>query len=74
LLSENAATIAATYFEAWKARDFATLRSILADDVEFVGPMAQLDNADDALKGLQGTAEMITDIVCTRGSSTVPTC
>ena len=31
----DARTTAATYFDAWKARDFARLRSVLADDVDF---------------------------------------
>ena len=33
----DATTTAATYFEAWKARDFTRLRSVLADDVDFPG-------------------------------------
>ena len=56
-------TVAATYFRAWKERDFATLRGILADDVTFSGPLATLDNADDAVKGLTGMAEILDDIV-----------
>ena len=28
----DAAATAATYFDAWQARDFARLRSVLADD------------------------------------------
>src|SRR5690242_700719 len=56
-------TIAATYFRAWKERDFPTLRGILADDVTFAGPLATIDNADDAVKGLQGMAEILDDIV-----------
>jgi hypothetical protein len=56
-------TIAAIYFRAWKERDFATLRGILADDVTFRGPLATLDNADDCVKGLQGMAEILDDIV-----------
>jgi ketosteroid isomerase-like protein len=59
----ESATIAATYFRAWKERDFATLRGILADDVTFHGPLATLDNADDAVKGLSGLAEILDDIV-----------
>jgi hypothetical protein len=35
--------VAETYFRAWKERDFAGLRSILADDVGFQGPLATLD-------------------------------
>ena len=37
----DAAAVAATYFDAWKARDFGRLRSVLADDVDFAGPLAR---------------------------------
>jgi hypothetical protein len=57
------ATLAATYFLAWKGKDFETLRSILADDVTFVGPLAQLDNAEDCVEGLRGMSQIVTDIV-----------
>jgi ketosteroid isomerase-like protein len=56
-------SIAATYFRAWKDRDFTTLRGILADDVTFQGPLATLDNADDAARGLEGMAQILDDIV-----------
>ena len=55
--------VAATYFRAWKDRDFATLRSILTDDVTFDGPLANLDNADDCVKGLEGMSKILDDIV-----------
>jgi hypothetical protein len=48
----DAATIAATYFDAWKARDFTRLRSVLADDVDFAGPLARVRGGDDCLRGL----------------------
>ena len=38
----DASAAAATYFEAWQARDFARLRSVLADDVDFAGPLGQV--------------------------------
>jgi ketosteroid isomerase-like protein len=57
-------SVAATYFRAWKERDFVTLRGILADDVTFEGPLAVLDDADDCVKGLQGMAEILDDIAC----------
>jgi hypothetical protein len=41
--SNDPRTVAETYFRAWKKRDFAGLRSILADDVGFQGPLATLD-------------------------------
>ena len=55
--------VAETYFRAWKERDVDTLRGILADDVSFQGPLATLDNADDAVKGLTGMARILDDIV-----------
>jgi hypothetical protein len=38
----DAAAVAATYFDAWKARDLGRLRSVLADDVDFAEPLARL--------------------------------
>jgi len=61
--STDPRTVAETYFRAWKERDFAGLRAILADDVGFQGPLATLDNADDCVKGLEGMAQILDDIV-----------
>jgi ketosteroid isomerase-like protein len=55
--------ITATYFDSWRKGDLAALRSILADDLDFVGPLAQLDNADDCVSAMQGLVQMTTDIV-----------
>jgi hypothetical protein len=62
-MAQDAGTVAAIYFDAWKAKDFTTLRSLLADDVHFDGPLAHLDNADDCVKGMQGMSKILTDIV-----------
>ena len=35
----DASAAAATYFEAWQARDFARLRSVIAGDVDFAGAL-----------------------------------
>jgi hypothetical protein len=53
---------AATYFDAWQARDFDRLRSVLADDVDFDGPLARVRGADDCLRGLQGMAQIMTGL------------
>ena len=37
-MGEDAAKVIATYFDAWKANDFTTIRTVLSDDVAFVGP------------------------------------
>jgi hypothetical protein len=58
----DAATTAATYFDAWRARDFARLRSVLADDVDFDGPLAHVNGRDDCLRGLQGMAQIMTGL------------
>ena len=52
-----------TYFDCWRKGDFATLRSILADNVDFVGPLAQLDNADDCVNAMRGLVQITTDIL-----------
>jgi len=59
---DNAAQAAAAYFDAWLARDFARLRSVLADDVEFVGPFGQVSGGDDRLRGLEGLSKIMTGI------------
>ena len=59
---DSAATAAATYFEAWLAGDFARLRTVLADDATFSGPMGQAHGADECLRGLQGLATIMTGI------------
>ena len=58
----DAAATAAAYFDAWQARDFARLRSVLADDVEFAGPLARVKGSDDCLRGLRGMAQIMTGL------------
>jgi hypothetical protein len=58
----DATTVAATYFDAWRERDFARLRSVLADDVDFTGPLASVRGAEDCLRGLQGMAQIMTGL------------
>ncbi len=59
---DNAARAAAAYFDAWLARDFARLRSVLADDVDFAGPLGQVKGGDDCLRGLEGLSKIMTGI------------
>lgn len=55
--------LAGTYFKSWKDHDFGTLRSVLADDVTFRGPLGTADDAETCIQGLKGMAQIITDIV-----------
>ena len=55
--------IAHAYFDALKNHDFQTLRSLMADDITFIGPLAKCKNADECMAGLQGLSSITTDIV-----------
>jgi len=57
------ANLAETYFRAWKGKDFDTLRSVLADDATFRGPLGTADGGDECIAGLRGMSQMMTDIV-----------
>jgi len=60
---EGAGDVVATYYEAWKTKDFAKLRSVLADDVTFVGPLGRANGAAECARGIEGLAQVTTDIV-----------
>jgi hypothetical protein len=62
-MPDEAANVATTYFEAWKANDFDTMRSLVADDVIFEGPLATLVGAEEYMKGIQGLSRVISEIV-----------
>src|SRR5215468_9156035 len=62
-MTDASADVAATYFDAWKRRDFARLRAILADDVTFDGPLGHAASAEECIAGLQRMSELATDIV-----------
>ncbi|MDT5084741.1 MAG: hypothetical protein QOJ61_1784 [Mycobacterium sp.] len=61
-MSDGVRSTAARYFIAWKTRDFHSLRSILADDVSFRGPLGTADGKEDCVAGLERMAQMLTDI------------
>lgn len=57
--TEATRTAATTYFDAWRARDFDRLRTVLAPDVDFVGVLGTATGADECIAGLRGMAESI---------------
>ena len=59
----DAARLAATYFSSWKNKDFDSLRSVLADDATFRGPLGSADDAESCIRGLRGMSAVVTDIV-----------
>jgi hypothetical protein len=62
-MADDPASVATTYFDAWKANDFDTMRSLVAEDVSFEGPLATLEGADDYIEGIQGLSRIISKIV-----------
>ncbi len=56
-------SVAASYFESWKARDFERFRALLADDVTFRGPLGTADGAEACVRGIEGMSAIVTDIV-----------
>lgn len=62
--TEATRVAATTYFDAWRTRDFDRLRTVLGDDVEFVGVMGTADGIEDCIAGLRAMAEStMTDLV-----------
>lgn len=57
--TEQTRTAVTTYFDAWRDRDFDRLRTVLADDVDFVGVMGTAHGADECIAGLRGMAESV---------------
>jgi hypothetical protein len=62
MTTDNASTMN-TYFESWKAGDVARLRSILADDVVFDGPLAHVEGGDECAASIEGLARITADLV-----------
>jgi ketosteroid isomerase-like protein len=63
LETRTPAQVAETYFRSWVAGDFTTLRSVLADDATFRGPLGTADDADSCLTGLRGMRAILRDVV-----------
>ena len=62
-MTGDARGVVDTYFDAWKNNDFATMRSVLDDKLDFAGPIDAFDNADAYQHAIQGLSQMKTDIV-----------
>ncbi|MER7536371.1 nuclear transport factor 2 family protein [Streptomyces sp. NPDC097704] len=55
--------VTAAYYAAWKVKDFDTLRSLLAEDVDFIGPYGSATSADEFRAKIEVASEINTDIV-----------
>jgi hypothetical protein len=61
-MAVDARTVVDTYFAAWKRNDFAGMRALLADTLEFAGPIDRFDNADAFQQAIQGLSQVKTDV------------
>jgi limonene-1,2-epoxide hydrolase len=62
-MADDPASVATAYFDAWKADDFDTMRSMVADEVRFEGPLATLVGAEEYMEGIRGLSQIISEIV-----------
>jgi ketosteroid isomerase-like protein len=53
------AEIAERYFDAWTSKDFETARGLLADDLEFRGPIDTFDNADALIESIKALSQIL---------------
>jgi len=62
-MASDAHGVVEAYFNAWKNNDFALMRSVLDDKLDFAGPIDRFDNADAYQRAIQGLSQIKTDIV-----------
>ncbi|MEV7189581.1 nuclear transport factor 2 family protein [Kitasatospora sp. NPDC093102] len=60
--TKSARELAETYFAAWEAGEFETIRELLADDVDFVGALGTASGVEEALAGLKGLGRVLEKI------------
>lgn len=61
-MTTDAGQLAASYFDAWQARDEHALSEILAEDVTFHGPLGTATGRAQCVAGLLGMLGIVTDI------------
>jgi ketosteroid isomerase-like protein len=47
------------YFDAWTSKDFDRARSLLHDDLSFIGPIERLNSADALMDSIKGLAQIV---------------
>src|ERR1041385_1791834 len=62
-MAADARSVVESYFNAWKNNDFPAMRSVLADKLDFAGPIDRFDSADAYQQAIRGLSQMKTDIV-----------
>ena len=52
-------SVATEYLLSWTSGDLDTTRSLVTDDVTFVGPLGQASGVDEYITGLEGMTKMV---------------
>lgn len=60
MTTDNARDVVDRYFAALKEKDFATMRTLVHDDVVFKGALGTTNGAEDYISGLQGMMATMT--------------
>ena len=55
-------TTAVACLESWSSGDFDRTRTLLADDVTFLGPLGSTAGGDEYVEGVRGLAEIVDHI------------
>jgi SnoaL-like domain len=63
MLTDDAAKVATNYFDTWKVNEFDTMRSLVADDVAFVGPLVRLKGIADFMEGIKDMLQIKSDLI-----------
>jgi limonene-1,2-epoxide hydrolase len=58
MTTDSPASVAAAYFDAWQHGDVERVRSLLHDDIDFVGALGATRGLDETLAGLRGMFAM----------------
>jgi ketosteroid isomerase-like protein len=56
----NSAEVAESFFDAWTGKDFERARSLLHDDLSFVGPIESFSDADSYVASLRQLSGIVT--------------
>lgn len=50
------------YFSALRSKDFTTMRTLLDDNVSFIGPLGTTDGADEYIEAMKKVTANMTDV------------
>jgi hypothetical protein len=62
-MTTDSKNIATSYFKLWHDRNFAKFRSLLSDNVTFIGVLGIANGINECMDGIQGLSNIMTNIV-----------